>query len=277
LEILPYRTPNEEVTMNDGNKRSGKDRFVRFIEGKGFYIVLFLCVAVIGVSAWSLNLTMRRTESDLSSSLEETLQNVPVITIPTPAPPKLVEPTPVPVPEQDAIAPPKQTEPVPSVKPVETPAASAPPKASAAPKQASSKIPDTFIWPVNGTIEQPYAMDALVYDRTMQDWRTHNGVDITANLGDKVKAVAAGVVESVISEPLFGTSVTVLHSGGLRSVYRNLAVEPPVGEGQQLGAGDVVGAVGQTSSVESGDVTHLHFEMSLAGKPVNPTEYLPNR
>jgi murein DD-endopeptidase MepM/ murein hydrolase activator NlpD len=120
-------------------------------------------------------------------------------------------------------------------------------------------------------------MEALAYDRTMQDWRTHNGVDITANLGDKVKAIAAGVVESVITEPLYGTSVTVLHGGGLRSVYRNLAAEPPVGEGQQLSAGDIVGTIGETASVEAGDVTHLHFEMSLAGASVNPIEYLPDR
>jgi len=270
--------------MNDKDKRNGKARFVRFIEGKGFYIVLFLCVAVVGVSAWSLNLTMSRTEKDLSSSLEETLQNVPAISVPTaiPVPPVVIEPTTTPEKKKDAetVAPPQVTAaPVATPKPTEKAApsaASVEPKATEAPK-TTSKIPDNFIWPVAGTVEQPYAMEVLAYDRTMQDWRTHNGVDIAANLGEKVKVIAPGVVESVITEPLYGTSVTVLHSGGLRSVYRNLSAEPPVGEGQQLNMGDIIGTVGQTASVEAGDVTHLHFEMSLNNQPVNPAEYLPDR
>ncbi|MDR2530334.1 MAG: peptidoglycan DD-metalloendopeptidase family protein [Oscillospiraceae bacterium] len=268
--------------MNDNKKRGS--RFVKFVEGKGFYIVLFLCIAVIGVSAWTLNLTMRDTGLDLIGSL--TTQPQEEITIPTPAgtiAPPAVYPTTPPEgsgstvstpPPTVATVPPVAASSAPEVKTTPQPAASTEPVA--APVIADA-IPTAFIWPVAGNVSAPFAVETLSYDRTMQDWRTHKGIDIEAELGTVVKCAADGVVESVISEPMFGTSVTVKHGGGLRTVYRNLASEPAVGEGQNLKMGDTIGSVGQTATFESGDVPHLHFEATLDGEHFDPGELLPDR
>jgi murein DD-endopeptidase MepM/ murein hydrolase activator NlpD len=282
--------------MKGNKKRRGLEWFAEFVSGKGFYIVLFLCVAVIGASAWTLNLTMRDAGLDLNESLREQLEYQTAITLPTTPPlpsapvvANTAQPEPTIKPEPPAIAPNPAAVPN-SVdssanaaasdsadSSVEASAAATAVDADAKPAPAPAKIPETFVWPVVGNIEQPFAVETLVYDRTMQDWRTHGGIDIAAQLGEKVRCVAAGTVESVITEPRFGTSVTVSHGGGLKSVYRNLAAEPPVGEGQELSMGDVVGAVGNSASSEIGDVSHLHFEMSLSGVPADPTAYLPGR
>ena len=76
--------------MEPNKDKKPEKRSVRFIEGKGFYIALVLCAAVIGVSAWSL-LSGTKTmdsEHDQNTVLEVT----PAPTIPVPA-------TPVPTPE----------------------------------------------------------------------------------------------------------------------------------------------------------------------------------
>ena len=52
--------------MEDKKKDSGQSRLESFFGGKGFYIVLFLCVGVIGVSAWTLLSSGRSTVQKLS-------------------------------------------------------------------------------------------------------------------------------------------------------------------------------------------------------------------
>ena len=73
--------------MDENNKGSG-GKLDGFFNGKGFYIVLFLCAAVIGVSAWSL-LSGNRTvqKDDIGDiSLSATAAPTPAAVTPAPAP-----------------------------------------------------------------------------------------------------------------------------------------------------------------------------------------------
>ena len=65
------------------------------------------------------------------------------------------------------------------------------------------------------------------------------------------------------------------HGGGLTTTYANLAEVPAVEEGDAVGAGDVLGAVGETAIAESALASHLHFAMTDGGEPVDPLDYLP--
>ena len=132
-----------------------------------------------------------------------------------------------------------------------------------------------FIWPVVGETENGYSMTALQYDRTMRDWRTHDGVDIAAALGEQVKAACAGTVTQVYDDEMLGCTVVIEHAGGLVSRYSNLPEIPTVAPGDVVVTGQVIGAVGDTAICESGEVVHLHFAMSQDGKSVDPTEYMP--
>jgi murein DD-endopeptidase MepM/ murein hydrolase activator NlpD len=94
-------------------------------------------------------------------------------------------------------------------------------------------------------------VEALAYDKTMADWRTHSGIDIEASLGAKVVATANGRVEAVYNDEMFGTTVVISHGGSLRSVYCNLAAEPTVKAGDAVRMGDVIGSVGRPHSPKS--------------------------
>ena len=234
-----------------------------FFAGKGFYIVLFLCVAVIGISAWTMlsgGLDGAGEEPlSLSQPIESGLTDIPVISEPET--------------QEDELAPVANIEPQ---APVQQTAAPQTPAAAPAPTPEESDVPPSyFVRPVAGEIENGYSMDALQYNRTMRDWRTHDGLDIAAELGSQVKAAADGRVEKVTKDESMATTVVLLHSGGLRSIYSNLAESPTVKEGDAVAAGSVIGSVGSTALSETGEVNHLHFAMSLNGKSVDPESYLP--
>ena len=231
-------------------------RLETFFAGKGFYVVLFLCVAVIGVSAWSL-LTGGLAPGQRP---EEALAVDAIAESAVPA----VKPSPVTVTEAPVRTP--QPTPVPTAAPTEAP----PPTAAPA-----APVQEYYIWPVSGEIAAGYAMEVLAWNPTMRDWRTHDGVDIAAALGTQVKAVTNGRVAEVFDDDLLGTTVVLEHRDGLVSRYSNLAAAPAVAVGDTVGVGQVIGGVGDTALGEAGEVCHLHFAMSKDGQSVDPTAYLP--
>ena len=135
----------------------------------------------------------------------------------------------------------------------------------------------TFIWPLAGNVVSQFSNEELVYSKTMADWRTHNGVDISAQIGTKVMAAADGTVKDVYTDDLYGTTVVVDHGDGLLSIYSNLASVPTVVAGDYVSMGLVIGAVGDTALAEASETQHLHFEMQKDGAAVNPADYLPEK
>ena len=74
------------------------------------------------------------------------------------------------------------------------------------------KVPDpTFKKPVEGEIKTDFAKDTLVYSNTLQEWVTHNGVDIKADKATVVKASAEGTVKSIKNDPRYGITVVIEH------------------------------------------------------------------
>ena len=249
------------------SKKTWTDRLGDFVAGKGFYIVLFLCVAAIGISGWYLFSTLGPGEKEVAADAP-----VQVMVTPTPS----VMPTPV----RPSVGAEPSAEPTPTPTPVPTPA----PTASAAPTPTPTVTPKpsavkpaapVYTWPVKGEIIRDFSLEVLAYDETMGDWRTHCGLDISAQLGTEVCAVSAGVVEAVYADDLMGTTVVIDHGGEIRSIYSNLAAVPTVEVGDAVKTGTVIGAVGETALAESGRAPHLHLEMSKNGHIVDPLQYLP--
>ena len=239
---------------------------------KGFYIVLFLCAAVIGVSAWMLL-------ADVGTNVEnETVENaadVPVVySTMLPA----MDPV---TPPEDATA--AMAEADQTAGGAENADGTAAPETmeqtdAAQEQQAQEVFADgtvTYVWPVQGMVQRPYSVDKLLYDSTMADWRTHDGIDIASEQGTPVLASAAGVVVDVHSDDLLGTMVEIDHRNGIHSVYANLAAEPPVAAGAEVTMGQVIGSVGATALGEVNQVSHLHFAMRQDGVTTDPNLYLP--
>ena len=239
------------------DKKKGPD-VVGAIGGKGFYIVLFLCAAVLGVSAWVLltdagtNVEELEAEQRTVDISEATVTMLPR-TATTPAIIDADEAQPV---MAQADEPDTEQEPEPTAQPV-----------------FSETVTD-YVWSVRGEIDRPYSMETLLYDSTMADWRTHDGIDIACALGDEVIACAGGTVVNVWKDDLYGTSVELDHANGVHTIYRNLASEPPVGEGDVVTMGQIIGSVGGTALAETNASPHLHLTVTLDGRSADPMDYL---
>ncbi|MBR5217308.1 MAG: M23 family metallopeptidase [Oscillospiraceae bacterium] len=214
---------------------------IRAIFGsRGFYIALVLCLTAAGIIGYN---TLFRAEAPV----EEVVNPTPVIDN-TPVIPDPVEEIPVTEPEKDAPV----MEEVPDVEDL---------------------LPQV-ISPLDGTTVTVFSMNELLYDETMADWRTHDGLDIQAAEGDAVKTAAAGTVVKVEDDELMGTTVFIQHAGGYTTQYSSLQADPPVREGQTVVAGDIIGTVGSTATAENNMGPHLHFSVSKDGKVIDPAEYV---
>ena len=233
-----------------------------FVDGKGYYIVLGLCAAVIGVSAYAIF----QDKDDLDKNMGEVLEEPDYIT-----PPPIED-----VPEEETPIQDEQEIEVLEEIEQEMEEEEEPQQAEETQEETAAMQPQ-YIWPVSGEIELPYSMTKLVYNEKMGDWRTSDEVSIKVPIGTQVTACGPGSVVSIETDKLNGTTVVLEHPGGLRSVYSNLAALPTVYAGDTVATGEVIGSVGMTALGESSSNAHLCFKMTLDGQSVDPNEYLPPR
>ncbi len=100
----------------------------------------------------------------------------------------------------------------------------------------------------------------------------HTGLDISAPAGSRVVAPANGTVVRVGWEHGYGKFVEIAHGFGLSSLYGHLETSRVL-EGQRVHRGDLVGLVGSTGRSTG---PHLHYEVHVEGRPVNPLDYVLN-
>ena len=133
---------------------------------------------------------------------------------------------------------------------------------------------DSFIVPLSGNIERDFSHDKLIYSKTLDEWRVHKGIDISAKEGACVKAVLDGYVEEIKNDEEYGMSVSIRHSKNLVSLYKSLSNDVLVLPNQIIKQGDIIGFVGNTSKIEDSIGSHLHFEMINKNKLVDPKIYI---
>lgn len=131
-----------------------------------------------------------------------------------------------------------------------------------------------FTEPIKGEIIREFAPDSLVYSETLEEWVTHNGIDIKADKTSVVTAAANGTVYAIKNDPRYGLTVIVNHDGGYQTVYANLLTAEYVVEGEQIEAGQTIGTVGNSATFEISDDYHLHFEFIKDNEYLNPCNYM---
>lgn len=133
-----------------------------------------------------------------------------------------------------------------------------------------------FASPMNNySLGKLSSLERLVYSSSMGYWRTHNGVDFSADAGEQVMAVAAGKVTAIQHTVLEATVITVDHGDGLFSYYKGLDTDVAVEVGQEVNLGDRLGNVAANMPYERDEGAHLHLEMKQDGKFVDPLNYIP--
>ncbi|MCW3787027.1 M23 family metallopeptidase [Plebeiibacterium sediminum] len=103
----------------------------------------------------------------------------------------------------------------------------------------------------------------------LKRWRQHEGIDFIANVGTKIFAAADGVVSSARLSDSFGRVVEIDHGFGITTLYAHMS-KFEVKQGQKVKRGEVVGYVGNTG-LSAGP--HLHYEVHVHGKEVDPVNY----
>ena len=132
----------------------------------------------------------------------------------------------------------------------------------------------SFQKPVDGEIVREFAQDNLVYSETLEEWVTHNGIDIKADKTTVVKAAEAGVVKSIKNDPRYGLTIVIEHNDEYQTVYSNLLTSEFVVEGESVEKGQSIGTVGNSAVFEIADEPHLHFEILKNSVQVDPSIYI---
>jgi murein DD-endopeptidase MepM/ murein hydrolase activator NlpD len=124
-----------------------------------------------------------------------------------------------------------------------------------------------FSWPVTGTITSPFGWRSNPFGGAPE---FHQGLDIAAPTGTTVTAAAGGTVIMAQWYGGYGNYILIDHGGGYSTGYGHLSAIY-VSTGQSVQRGQAIGAVGSTGQSTG---PHLHFEVRIAGKPVDPAPRL---
>jgi murein DD-endopeptidase MepM/ murein hydrolase activator NlpD len=104
-------------------------------------------------------------------------------------------------------------------------------------------------------------------------WEYHRGIDLAAPTGTPVAAAASGVVVQACYSGGYGNTVVIAHNKKFATRYAHLS-KILVSVGDELAQGDILGKVGATGNVRGKNGSHLHFEIMVYGKRVNPFYFL---
>ena len=140
-------------------------------------------------------------------------------------------------------------------------------------RETLSEIDTDFAMPMGNDIIKDYSNGEMVFSKTMGDWRVHNGVDFSGASGNDVDAVADGKITGVYDDSFWGTVVEIDHGNGMTVRYCGLKKGSTLPDGARVQKGEKIGALGNIP-VESGDGAHLHIEVVIDGKTVDPLEAL---
>lgn len=251
-----------------------ENKWRNVLSGTGFYATLAACLLIVAVGGYFLLLRDKPSPA-ADEPLGQGEASVPETVPSSGTPSGLEEP-----PSESASAPATDLDVPEGPAVVETispePAETAPvmPEAEVDPTPVVAEAPRLVVQPVNGEVLTVFSADELMYNPTLADWRTHEGLDISAKPGTTVLAASPGTVSAVDEDPLMGTYVAIDHDGGYQTLYANLQTTPSVVVGEEVSAGQVIGAVGTTAVAESSQSPHLHFAVTKNGNAVNPSEFL---
>ena len=223
-----------------------KERVTDFLSGKGFYLVLAVCLIAVGVAAFAAYGGI-----DIKSDpVEEISSKSPMDTIFS---------------SQTSSGFPAGTE------------ASEPYSSEEELSSLVSLAPDTtaysFSSPLSGEISKSFSGDELVYSATYKDMRLHSACDIVAEEGRSVFSCGNGLVTAVFTDSELGLCVEIDHGNGIVAYYCGLKETLLVSEGSAVNSKTVIGHIGEVPG-ECEDGFHLHLEFYKNGEVCDPMNFI---
>ena len=127
-----------------------------------------------------------------------------------------------------------------------------------------------MLWPVIGEIVMDFSPETLIFDKTLEQFRTNNDVKISAEVGTQVRAAADGKVIKITQSREKGNTVEIEHGNGWVTTYSQLQDGVLVKAGDVVREGQVIGGVSSPTiySVLLGN--HLSFAVTNGNNYVDP-------
>lgn len=272
---------------NLNNSKLGK-----FLSSKGFYIALAICVVGAGAAAWvavdatmnSISVTDEKKQENLApisstapsssesaqdwgfSELQEAENKLSDVEKEKPESPSSQEKTATSS-SSDASSAALQQE---SSSQLSLDVLKSSDKQAGSNDQPAAQQSLAFSLPIMSEVFNPYSGGELVKNKTLNDWRTHDGIDLKAEKGTDIMACADGMISRIYDDALWGTCMEIEHATGLTSVYCGLDKSSiTLKEGDEVLVKDIIGKVGNIPCEISLD-SHLHFGIKQGGKWVDP-------
>lgn len=244
----------------------------KLFDREGFYIILFICLCIVAVTA----VVISRNNAPSKTAQEQQQQQEQL-------------------PDGTEYVIDEEPESNPATPTMNTPEKTTTNTSSTTNQQTTTEkknepVKETFkiAMPVEGEITKKFDKEHLQESISMEQWETHEGIDIASDIGSEVKAALDGKVLDVFNDDKlatilksgYGMTVVIEHKDGYQTVYCNLAEDVKVKKGDTVKKGQVIGVVGDTASREvvSLEGSHLHFVvLKKSGSElvtVNPQDYL---
>ena len=231
-------------------KRSKKERV-------GFYTALSLCMVAVGMAAYSTYANYQEGGAYNPRTTEVDVEVTGVTepeTEPTESETEFETETTEPVTETEEYA--DETYPAETKTALET---------MLTVKEPLSCPLDTF------KVVSEYSEDA-VYNKTLNQWNAHTGVDLGCKKGDKVYSMGEGEVVKIYDDDLLGNTV-VVKSNDYTAYYSGLDDNVAVTRGKKISVGDTIGSAKGVPSEKHED-THIHIAVRVDGQYIDPLELM---
>ncbi len=134
----------------------------------------------------------------------------------------------------------------------------------------AQNVLESFEKPMVGSIVREFNVNELIYYEAIEEWRTHQGIDVKPDGNLAVNASYDGVVEKVDTGSVMGVEIVINHGSDILSVYSCLS-SANVKVGDNVKKGDKIGTLGVVENIEMTEVPHLHFEILVKGENFDPT------
>lgn len=130
-----------------------------------------------------------------------------------------------------------------------------------------------LIWPVDGDVILNYSMDKSIYFSTLNQYKYHPAIVISAEVGSEVRCAARGEVADISVNEETGTTLTMDIGSGYQAIYGQLK-EMTVEEGDTVESGTVIGYVSEPTKYYTLEGSNLYFQLLKNREPVNPMDYM---
>ncbi len=243
------------MRYSEKKRRSRKERV-------GFFTALSICIIAVGMAAYS---TYTSLTGIFDKDESETLAVDNIVTGVTEVGTK---------PEKHTETTEKVTEPTePETTKAEYSEPAAPKETKSA-VQTMAKANATLSFPLdNKKILKEYS-EGSVYNKTLNQWQAHTGVDLACNKGDNVYSMGDGEVKKIYKDDMLGKTV-IVESSTYTSYYSGLSDNVKVEKGSVIRAGDIIGTSDNVPSEELED-SHIHIAVKVGGQYTDPLSLINN-